>query len=152
MIYDKLSNSSYYEGLGDGFKKAFAWLKSTDLAALETGRYELEGSDLYVMIQDQVLKPWEEGRWEAHKIYADIQLVIRGQELMGFAMTEDMEIEEAYNPQKDVLFAKPGPLSAAVVKEGEMMIFFPQDAHRPGISPENGRGMSKKALVKIRIK
>ena len=50
MILDSLNNTERIECLHPLFKKAFDYLKSTDFSKVEDGKYELEGSRLYVNV------------------------------------------------------------------------------------------------------
>ena len=78
MIIDKLKNAQNYYALGENFKKAFEYLKNNDLSMLKNGRYEIDGENIFVSVQDYETKQPEEGRWEAHRKYADIQFLIKG--------------------------------------------------------------------------
>ena len=80
MIKDTLKNSEFYYGLGERFQKAFEYLKTTNLSEKENGKYEIDGENIYVSVQDYNTKPEEEGKFEAHKKYADIQFIVKGQE------------------------------------------------------------------------
>ena len=50
MILDTLENSGLYESIHPRFKKAFDYLKNTDLVALPFGKIELEGASLVVNV------------------------------------------------------------------------------------------------------
>lgn len=151
MIYDSLKNAKCYETLSENFKKAFDYLSSTDLNALPEGKYAIDGDNVYIMVQTPALKPWAEGRWEAHRAYADIQVVISGEEVMGFCQGEGLAVETPYDAQSDVLFYAETAGNRALVRAGEMMVFFPQDAHRPCMLPEGGNPTNKKAVVKVKL-
>lgn len=150
MIYDSLKNAGRYACLGENFRRAFDYLCANDLSALPAGRYEIDGDNVYLMIQEPTLKPWSEGRWEAHRRYADIQLVLEGCERIGYCVVdEDAEIETPYAPETDTLFYTGVDGGSAVVKSGEMMVLFPEDAHRPCIQPAEIAAAVRKAVVKV---
>ena len=88
MIYDAIKNVGRYAGLGERFQSAFNYLQSTDLSRMPVGRYAIDGEDVYIMVQEIALKPWREGRWEAHCRYADIQIVSGKKAVTFFAATE----------------------------------------------------------------
>lgn len=151
MIYDAVKNAGHYAGLGERFQKAFDYLNATDLSQLPVGRHEIDGEDIAIIIQDAVLKPWDEGRWEAHRRYADIQIVIHGRECIGFCLSDGAKVETPYAPEKDVMFYEDMPGNAGIVNAGEMMILFPQDAHRPCIQTDEGPATVRKAVLKVRL-
>ena len=51
MILDVLANSARYEGLHEGFKKAFDFLKEAHKNLPELGRYELDGDKVFALVQ-----------------------------------------------------------------------------------------------------
>lgn len=152
MIYDKLKNCARYAGLSPYFKKVFDYLANTDLAALPVGRYDIDGDNAYLLVQDKSLSPWERGVWEGHRKYADIQLVIEGEEILGVRPADDVEVSAPYDPQKDVLLFHPEAEGLALpLEEGAFAVLFPWDAHRPGILKPGGRTQSRRAVLKVRL-
>jgi len=150
MIIDIAKNMATYENLSEKFKQAFEFLSNQDLENLEIGRYELDSDNLFVLIQEYTGKKEEkESKCEAHKKYIDIQYIISGVEKMGYAPIDTLEIVDPYNETKDVLFAKfKGDFT--VFNKDMFAIFFPQDAHKPGVEVIEGTTI-KKAVVKIKI-
>ncbi|MCC8060869.1 MAG: YhcH/YjgK/YiaL family protein [Clostridiales bacterium] len=154
MIFDELKNIDFYKtlGIGDRYAKAIDWLKTQDLASLADGKYEVDGKDVYVSIQSYDTIPWEEAKYEAHENYTDIQYIISGTEVMGYAPVETLTPTGPYNPDKDVIkFDNAVPGQSFVVRPGEYMIFFPWDGHKPK-AMDGASAAVKKAVVKIREK
>ena len=152
MIADKLTNASNYYGLGVLYKKGLEYLKNIDLAALAPGRYEIDGDNLFVLIQEYDTKPIEDCKWEAHRLYADIQYIISGRELMGYAPVEKLTDVVDHTPEKDVLNYKDSNKVGVYfeAEAGDFFVFLPHDGHAPNIA--NGQCVkNKKAVVKIRV-
>lgn len=149
MITDKLQNAKFYYSLGERFKTAFEYLENTNLVSLKNGKYEIYGDNIFVSVQDYETKPIEQGRWEAHKKYADIQFLIKGAEQLGYTDISNLQPETGYDEEKDILFLK-GNGQFTKASEGDFLIFFPQDAHMPCISQEKPVYV-KKAVVKIKL-
>jgi biofilm protein TabA len=148
MITDNIVNASLYAGLGARFQRAFDYLQKTDLAALPVGRYELDGKNLYVLIQEYSTKLPGTGKWEAHQRYIDVQYIVHGAEKMGFAMLKRMQLG-AYDAAKDFQ-AMSGDGDALVLQSGDFMVLWPNDGHMPGMAI-NASSPVKKAVVKIAI-
>ena len=146
MVRYNLKNSALYDGLGPRFQKAFEYLRTHDLSGAE-GRIELEGSALYVLPQSPALKTWEGTKWEAHRRYADIQVILEGEEIIGYAPLETMECDP-YNEEKDFVLCR-GEGTPMLYRSGDFAVFFPQDAHKPCVRPENGGETVRKAVVKV---
>ena len=149
MIIDKLENASLYYKLGNKFKTAFEYINNTDLLALESGKYEIDGKNIYIIIQDYNTKSFSGAKWEAHKKYTDIQYVIKGQEKIGWEnISEFSEITE-YDEEKDIVFLE-GSGDFLELREGSFCILFPQDVHMPSISPGSEPVYVKKAVIKVK--
>ena len=151
MILDHISHADTYLNLGSGFAKALEFLKRKDLADLPVGNYAVDGDKVYVMIQEAGLKDWDEGKWESHFRYADIQMPISGREVIGFGPTEDARVLVPCPEGKDVQFLDSPSERRCTLNKGEMMILFPQDAHKPGIAPSGSERHVKKAVAKVRL-
>ena len=52
MILDSLNNTEKVECLHPLFKKAFDYVKATDFSKMEDGKYELDGSRLFVSVSE----------------------------------------------------------------------------------------------------
>jgi len=132
--------------------KAFDFLKNTDLDKLKPGKYVLDGENVFVSVTEGPTKILEDSKWEAHHKYIDIQYVIEGQEKMGIAPISTARTITEFDEKKDVGFynslAKTGKYYVA--KPGTFFIFFPSDAHRPGIKVK-GFDSDKKLVVKIKV-
>jgi YhcH/YjgK/YiaL family protein len=148
MIFDTLDNLARYDGLGHNLPRALKFLSETDLTTLPIGRTEIHGDDLFAMVQEYATKPSEQGKWEAHRKYIDIQYVISGTERMGFANLRAMQIEE-YISEKDFQ-ALSGTGSFVDVFAGSFVIFFPEDGHMPCLCVDDPRQV-RKVVLKVKI-
>lgn len=152
MVFDTLNNAAQYYCLHEKFEAAFDFIREAVKKDLAVGKYEIDGKALYASVQEYTPKLPENGKFEAHKNYIDIQYIISGIETMG-----DMDMAKAvskseYNPEKDVEFYHDnGRAGYSVVEGGEFCIFFPHDVHKPGLMFENVASPVKKIVVKVRV-
>ena len=148
MITDSLENAATYLALHPRFERAFNFIQSPEFSTLPAGKYELDGKQLYVGIDEYTTKADGKGKWESHRKYIDIQLVIEGTERVCLAPLGKMQQGE-YDPTKDFL-----PLSGQgeflTLRPGEFMILFPQDAHMPSMAVGSPMPV-KKAVVKVAV-
>jgi biofilm protein TabA len=149
LILDSLTQAKIYRAFGAGFAAGFDYLAATDLLALADGRYEIQGSDVFAIVQSYNTKPREQGRWEAHRQYADIQIVVTGRERMGVAPISSLKLACEYDPEKDVAFYD-GDGQFFTVGEGSFALFLPHDVHMPSLAIESP-GPVKKVVVKVRV-
>lgn len=148
MIIDHIDNAALYWGLGPRFEQALRYLAETDLAATAPQRYDLDGDDLFALIQQYQAKPRAEGFWEAHRRYADVQYVVSGAEHMGYAPIAALKAGE-YDGEKDFLKLE-GQGAFIELRAGFFMILCPQDGHMPGLAIEAPTPV-KKAVVKVKL-
>jgi YhcH/YjgK/YiaL family protein len=132
------------------WQKAFAFLKTEDLSSLATGRYELEGSDLFAIIDEYITKDEEVARFEAHRKYADIQYVVSGKERIGITSLEKTTVTIPFDEDKDIVFLDASAFEYRAASPERFFVFFPEDAHCPGVKMmKNSR--VRKVVVKVRI-
>lgn len=149
MIIDVLENANLYREVNNKFNKAFNFLRNMDLLRLNPGKYEIEGTSIYAIVDNYFTLPKEEGLWEAHRRYIDIQFVVKNKEQIGYANLRQMQNCTEYDQEKDILFFK-GTGSYFIIPPGTFVILTPQDVHMPGIAIEKPEAV-KKIVLKILI-
>lgn len=87
MILDTLENATQYQGLHPLFPRAFAFLQSENLEELPLERIDIDGDRLFAIVSRQTGRSTDEALLEAHRKYIDIQLVIGGEDRMGWKQT-----------------------------------------------------------------
>ena len=147
----KIETCEQVAGRHPRLAQAFAFLKRADLATLPCGRYEIDGDNMWAMIQDADLKPFGDTQHpEVHGTYIDIQAPITGPETIGlFEMTPEARAQLAFDAQKDVGFfdAKTEPVT---LQPGEFALLMPPlGAHAPCRSTDGARRI-RKLVIKIR--
>lgn len=147
MIIDTLKNAGLYQALGVNIGKALDYLAATDFSAVEPGRYDLDGDNLFALVQRYDTKPHEKGVWEAHRRYIDVQYVASGIETMGYAHIDDLSETQAYSAEKDYLLLA-GAGDFVTVRAGVFVVFFPQDAHMPCLTCKSASSVQK-VVVKV---
>ena len=150
MIADILKNNHLYESISPRIKKSLEYITKTDFSAMEPGRYELDGSNIFALVQAYDSIPREQGKWECHRNYIDIQYIAEGVEQIGVNNIGKMKVTTEYNPEKDVAFLS-GEGDYVTFSKGSYGIFFPEDAHQPKIAPGNVPGKVKKVVIKIKV-
>lgn len=132
--------------------KAFAYLRTTSLETVAPGKYYLDSTNVFVSVTENPTKDLPVTKWEAHRKYLDIQLIVTGKEMMGIAPFSKATVVEAYNPASDVGFYSVADADSKfyVAQPGTFLIFFPTDAHRPSIKTD-GIEKTKKVVIKIKM-
>ncbi len=148
MILDRLRNAGRYEQTHNGFKAAFEFLKSAGLASLEPGRHAIDGDRVFVLVSRDLGRGRSGAKLEIHRKYIDIQLVVSGEEEIGWKpMAECREPEADFDPTRDLGFFRDQPDLWLPLPPGTFAVFFPEDAH----APLGGQGSLHKAIVKVLV-
>ncbi len=150
MIADILKNRHIYAPISPRIKTALEYIAKTDFSEMEPGKYELDGKNLYALVQAYDSISREQGKWECHKNYIDIQYITNGVEQIGCNNINKMKIATEYNPEKDIAFLT-GEGDFITFSKGSYGIFFPEDAHMPKIALNNIPSKVKKVVVKIKV-
>lgn len=146
MIFDSLKNCRRYYALNERFERAFDYINTTDLAALEPGIHEVCGREIFVNVMDRELRTPDKAELEVHNKYIDIQVVISGEESFGWSeRVACTEPRGEFDAEGDILFYNDRPQTFCTLREGQFTILFPEDAHAPMV----GTGRIKKVIVKV---
>jgi len=149
MIHDNVKNIGRYEGLG--------WLRR----ALETaGEYSAPDCEigahaicdgLRAVVNRYEPQGYEEGKFENHRQYVDVQYLAAGTEKIGVIAAEGGELVRGYDPGADyeMFAAREGTEVCWLEMEpGDFAVLFPGEAHYPGV--KRGEGGVRKIVFKVR--
>ena len=145
MILDTLEHLENYAKLHKGIAMVVKFLANHDLKTLPPGRYNIDGDNVFVSINAYPTK--EAPKVEFHRIYADIQVVFEGHEQIGWVPRQHLSKVTPYDAEKDIAFGD-GVTQKMAAIPGQFFMFFPEDAHQPGLGDGN---RVKKAVFKIKL-
>jgi biofilm protein TabA len=151
MIVDKISNAHLYSGISPAITRALTILSDPVILTKSDGRYEVD-ADIYYLIKRYTTKPIKNAGLEAHTHYIDIQVVLDGQEAMGYAHIDNLTISKPYDTEKErVLYVHPADMSLITLKKGMFSIVFPEDAYAPAIGIKGALLDVHKLIIKVRL-
>lgn len=94
-------------------------------------------------------KPRSEGFFESHRRYVDLQVVVSGTECMEVSGAAGLAVAQPYDEAKDLItYADTDEASRLRVREGEAVVFWPEDAHLPSMAVGTP-GLVRKIVVKV---
>jgi len=148
LIYDVLDNAELYYPVHPGFRAAFEFLRRTDFTQLPTGRNEIDGDRLFVMVNRDTGQGRDKRKLEFHRRYIDLQYVVEGVDEIGWrAESLCKQLDTPYNDKPDVGFYRDPPVSYFNVAAGQFAVFYPADPH----APLSGTVSMLKPVVKIAV-
>jgi YhcH/YjgK/YiaL family protein len=150
MILDTLENARLYYALGPRFKKAFDYLAQTDFTKVEKGKYELDGKNLFAIVNEYDTVDSQKEQMEAHKKYIDVQYIVHGTERIGHDLLQQQTPSKAYDADADFWLFGEKPSFFSVIKQNMFAIFFPHDLHMPNIMVNKASAV-KKVVIKIAV-
>jgi biofilm protein TabA len=151
MILDHISHWRQYAAISPRFQAGFGFLEKLDGGA-SPGRYDIDGNNLYALVQKYTTKSSENREFEAHQKYLDIQYLHSGLESILWAPLPalsqpvkpyDEKTEAAMYP----LVPNPFPINLSA---GLFTVLFPGDGHVPGCI-WNTASQVLKVVVKVKI-
>ena len=131
------------------FDVAFEALKKLVLENAEVGTYEIDGTNIYAMVQEYETKPFSEKNFETHKEYIDIQYIVSGKEAMGFETLDKLTPMGEYTPDVQFFYMNE-EYDKLRLRSDEYVVFFPDEPHAPGAAVDDMPSKVKKIVVKVK--
>ncbi|MDY6904319.1 MAG: YhcH/YjgK/YiaL family protein [Thermodesulfobacteriota bacterium] len=151
MIFDTIVNIARYP-YGSAWQRAFAFLASLTHET-EDNEYSIQGDKMLARVMSYPTKNPVDAVLETHRKYIDIQAVLRGNEMIEWFPASTLRVDKPYRESTDVEFyVHPGrPPAQMFLAPGNFAVFFPEDAHMPGLSINGKSEIVKKAVIKISV-
>lgn len=149
MVLDTFINREKYFKMDAKFEKAFAFLEDSIGKNLSPGKYEIEGDEIFASVQEYETS--DEGGWEAHRKYIDIQFVLEGKEIIEWGNIERLSENSVYHEENDFLecdFEKGE--TKCKLEQNDFMILWPEDIHKPKCIYEQKCNV-RKIVVKVAV-
>jgi YhcH/YjgK/YiaL family protein len=123
------------------------------LSCLSVGSFEkvVLSNDIFALEQVYFSKTRKKSFFESHRKYIDIQVILKGEEIIEIKNIKDMKIKKEYNPETDlIIYEDEKEASKLILKAGDVAVFYPEDAHMPGLKLSNSVKVIK-TVVKVQI-
>jgi len=149
MILDTVKNIDLYKSLSHRLALGLDYIANTDFLSLEMGTYQIDGDNVFAILQTYDTKNEANCRLESHQKYIDIQYMISGEELVGIAPLNNQEITENLLQDNDVVFYN-GVSDKIRLTADNFMIFYPTDVHAPCIKVDKSIKVIK-VVIKVAV-
>lgn len=149
MIIDKIENVSLYKNIPE---IAVKFIESLKNKTPELGKHILSDS-VYANVETYKTKLLKTGKFEAHKKYIDVQILLKGEEQIFVAPQRKLTVSEPYDSTRDIEFYSDEVSNSEKVRlDGtNFVMLFPHEAHAPQISIDNNQEKVLKVVVKIKV-
>jgi YhcH/YjgK/YiaL family protein len=151
MIVDRLANLGLYASVHPALPRIIAFIANNDLAAIKASRTEL-GDGLALLRESYLTRPYSDCTFEGHLRHADLQLVLAGEEAIGWVPrgTGAVKVLTPYAADKDVEKYAVSGFSRVGLSAGMFALVFPDDLHMPKLMQEETARVDK-AVFKIAL-
>ncbi len=116
------------------------------------GKVEIEGQSVYALFQSYETVIADVPKFECHQKYIDIQYIVSGEEIIGWAPAALMTDLEAYNVERDISFGKApkNQIASVYLQAGQLAILYPDDGHAPRLAVTTPSKVFK-VVIKVAI-
>lgn len=150
MIFSSIHAGDDLSKYPEAIARAIRYASTTDFSQMEDGRYPIDGDRMFVQLFHLTSKQLEETKPELHEKYVDVQYWLTGEELCGVAPADGVGAQVEAHEDRDLYFYD------SVKNEGFIhptagcyAVFFPSDAHRPGVCVDRKPLAYSKVVVKV---
>ncbi|MBE6795565.1 MAG: DUF386 domain-containing protein [Ruminococcaceae bacterium] len=150
MIYDKVENMGLYFSKLPGFEKVEEQYNAFCKAPFAEGRIDIDGDNMWCNVATYTVNPDNPLKYEAHKEYADVQVMFHGAENFGWANTRECTVTEDFKEGCDIAFMDAPNGQFFELRKGYFAVFFPEDAHAP-CRKNSASETAHKLVFKVRL-
>ena len=145
MIVCPWKDIKKYASVLPGIEEAFDAVNA--LTEYEANTYPLSDGNRFFVVAGTTIAP---DLAEAHREYLDIQYIVKGKEVVGWAALESSQLEGEFSEEKDI-GRYSGHFEYLTINEGICYVAFPEDVHMPSRHLDVPNEFTK-IVVKLRVK
>lgn len=154
MVCVDLNTYCPFPGESLNIKTAMDWLLKQNLNELVKGRYYIDSDKVFALVSEYKAKELKDNKFEFHKKYIDIQVLIEGHEIIYVTPLSSIDITCEYDKNKDISYGKPvdgAKIDTIIMGAGHIVILNPDDAHLPCIRISGYNSIIKKIVIKVAV-
>lgn len=149
MIYTTHQSMARYRGISKNLDTAIDFIASGRMDSLVPGRNAIDGDQVYAMSFAYETIPASEGFFEAHQQYADIHILLAGEESID--VTPTSQLTELARVEADDFIKLQGATAIhCPLVPGYALLVYPEDAHMVKLQT-NGPCQVRKVVVKVKV-
>ena len=150
MVVSDLQHIEHQIAMTPALRAALAFLRRPDVRSLPDGKTVIDGERIFALVQRYETIQTAIPKFEYHRAYLDVQYIAEGEEVIGWAPAERMQISEAYDEARDIAFgsAAAGTWTPVLVRAGQAAVLYPEDGHAPKLAA-NAPAPVMKIVIKV---
>lgn len=151
MIVAELEHMTGQIAPTPNMQRALDFLRQVRGTELPDGRVEIDGDRVFALVQSyETVAISDPVTFEAHRRYIDVQYLIAGQEVIGWASAERLTVTADYDEAKEAWFGTLASADTTFVHlaADELAVLHPTDGHAPRLAA-GAPAAVKKIVVKV---
>ena len=148
LITGNIDDLIEQKSLAENLQSKLTFLKEFDSSQYSAGRHDID-EDLFFFLNEYETKEEKDCIWEAHRKYLDFHFILEGKENIAVDHINHQKTKEDYNEAKDAIFLEGKVQTLVTMNPGDLMICFPEDSHKVGITTEE-KQIIKKIVLKVK--
>ncbi|MCC6543834.1 MAG: YhcH/YjgK/YiaL family protein [Nitrospirae bacterium] len=152
MIVTDIRHIAHQISMSSALKMAIDFLQEPDIHDLADGRVNIDGQHVFALVQRYETIIADIPRFEYHRAFMDIQYIVSGEEIIGWAPAGRMVVTELYNSEQDICFGivPKGEITPVYLQAGQLAILYPEDSHAPKLAAGSPSQVTK-IVVKVAV-
>ena len=152
MIYDQLKNKAVYAGVMPRIATALEKMAAYTPDNYPGGRIDVEGDNLFLLLNTYETHVAEGAKMEAHRQYVDVMYMVEGEEIIYVKPTDRLlAVTKPYDESIEALLADLDADAMPIrLQAGDFIVLLPQDAHAPACCVDAPKQV-KKIIGKVKI-
>lgn len=152
MIYDRIDRLAVWAERCPALRDALLAAAAQDAAPFTPGKIRIDGETLYASSTRYTTEAREERRFENHRRYLDIQMLVSGEEQIDVCLSYTPLPDGEYRGAEDIEFSLLEENYVTIpLRPGEFLVLFPGEWHRPCLNPSAHREICEKIVIKADI-
>ena len=149
MITGKIKDLKRYIGINQNLDNAIAYIQKEEWRKAPLGETSVDQQRVLLRRFDCATVSSKDKPFEAHQRYGDIQLLVKGNELVEYTDAQHVSPLNAYQKDDDFQEYNGHALGTFLLEEDSFAICFPEDLHKPDITYQSQK--VEKAVIKFMI-
>ena len=151
MIYAELKDIKTYKGINKNLDKAIDFIAEKKYFNASFGKNVVEGDSIYFNCPEKPMTRENVGlELEYHKKYADIHIVLEGEEAIAYAPFEECIETKSFNFEDDYALMKGKTQTELIMNTKNFLILFPEEPHLALLKVDTPKEI-KKIIFKVEI-
>ena len=126
MIFGKVEQLKEYAAILPHLENALEVLKKAE--ELPLGRTDFSGG--YLLLQEGTTKSFDEGTYESHRQWIDVQILLEGEEEIAWDTLDQLTCVLPYDTASDKARYQGTHKHTLLMEKGMFWIAFPSDGHQ----------------------